>query len=107
MTTSSGYLREGSKSNGLCSTPSIVAPSWLFHETISSVLLVQPPVCALVSVSFLVRLKPDATYSSDIDFASERRYAYVLPSFVNEKLEFTAGSAAVTLAIALVATSRR
>jgi hypothetical protein len=31
----------------------------------------------------------------------------VLPSFVKEKLEFTAGSAAVTLAIALVATSRR
>ena len=38
ITTSSGYLRDGSKSAGLCRTPSIVAPSWLFHDTSSSVL---------------------------------------------------------------------
>ena len=43
----------GSKSAGLCRTPSIVAPSWLFHDTTSSVLAVQLAVCAFMSVSFL------------------------------------------------------
>src|SRR2546425_12707443 len=86
MTTSSGYLRDGSKSNGLCSTPSIVAPSWLFHDTTSSVLVAQFDVCTLVSVSFFacrVRLEPDttdsrgATNTSAIDFGSVPRNATV------------------------------
>jgi hypothetical protein len=68
MTTSNGYLRVGSKSSGLCSTPSIVVPSWLFHDTTSSALVVQPAVCAFMSVSFFV-----FTYTSDIDLESERR----------------------------------
>ena len=53
MTTSSGYLREGSKSAGLCSTPSIAAPSWLFHETTSSEPIAKRAICAFMSVSFV------------------------------------------------------
>src|SRR6185295_14103720 len=88
MTTSSGYLRDGSKSIGLCRTPSIVAPSWLFHETTSSVPVAQLATCAFMSVAFFsggvrpvscgVRLKPDTTYdmyTSDMVFASARRHA--------------------------------
>src|SRR5947209_5837238 len=102
MTTSSGYVRAGSKSFGLCRMPPIAAPSWLFHETTSSVLVIQLAACAFMSVSFFscavrlvsrgVRLKPDATYptnTSDMVFESARRHAYVLPSFVIEKLELT------------------
>src|SRR6266571_6683572 len=99
MTTSSGYLRDGSKSIGLCRTPPIAAPSWLFHETTSSVPVIQLATCAFMSVSFFscgarpgpceVRLRPDATdptsrlepdatyptYTSDMAFASARRHA--------------------------------
>src|SRR6185436_8441763 len=61
-----------------------------------------------MSVSFFGgAVPPPATYSSAIDRASARRYAYTLPSFESEKPECAAGSAGVTFAIALVAASRR
>ena len=44
-------LARASKSIGLCNTPSIVVPSWLFHATTSRVLVVQFEVCAFMSVS--------------------------------------------------------
>src|SRR6266850_4129053 len=101
MTTSSGYLRDRSKSNGLCSTPSIVAPSWLFHDTTSSVLVAQFNVCALVSVSFFarrVRLAPDttdsrgATNTSAIDVGSDPRNATDDPSRESENDDMTTAS---------------
>src|SRR5580765_3529132 len=96
ITTSNGYFFDASKSAGLCRTPSIVAPSWLFHDTTSSVLAVQPAVCAFMSVSFLA-----PTYTSLIVFAPARRHAIVWPSFDTEKLELTVASGAGTFAIAL------
>src|SRR5262249_56428526 len=100
ITTSSQYLRDGVKSTGLWRTPSIVAPSWLFHDTISSVLVVQFAVCAFMPVSFFVccgvRLEPDsaseetgATNTSAIDFASEPRQATFDASREKLKLEPT------------------
>src|SRR3954451_21419680 len=98
MTTSSGYFRAGSKLDGLWRTPSIVTPSWLFHDTTSSVLVVQLAVCELKSVSLRgsVRLKPDATSrtpdatcTSGIVLASAPRYANAAPSAESEKLELT------------------
>ena len=85
ITTSSGYFFAGSKSIGLWSTPSIVAPSWLFHETTSSVLVAQPAVCAFMSVSFFV---------ADIHLGHRRRRrtrsdATVWPSRDSEKPAFT------------------
>src|SRR6185369_11443177 len=97
MTTSRGYFFAGSKSAGLCSTPSIVAPSWLFHDTTSSVPAGQPAVCAFRSVSFF-----DPTNTSAIDVASERSDAIVSPSFEREKLELTVRSTGDTFVIALV-----
>src|SRR6185503_194975 len=94
MTISSGYLRDGSKSTGLCSTPSIVAPSWLFHETTSSVLVVQFDAGALVSVS-LRAVDSDAvgaTNTSAIDLASDPRNATVNPSRANENENVTTAS---------------
>src|SRR3954451_2344307 len=130
MTTSSGYFRAGSKLDGLWRTPSIATPSWLFHDTTSSVLVVQLAVCALKSVSLRgsVRLKPDATsrtpdatsrtvdatsrtldatYTSGIVFASAPRYAYAAPSTDNEKLEPTMRSEGPIFAIDFVCASRR
>ena len=51
MTTSSGWLLPVWKSAGLCSTPSISAPSPLFQRTISTVPSVQPAAWAVMSVS--------------------------------------------------------
>ena len=47
-----GVLREESKSAGLWRMPSIAAPSWLFHETTSSVLVMKGAVCVCMSGSF-------------------------------------------------------
>src|ERR1700745_3294346 len=94
MTTSSGYLRDGSKSTGLCRTPSMVAPSWLFQETTSSVLVFQFDVCALVSVSLraVVSDVTGATNTSASDFGSEPRNATVEPSRDSEKPDITTAS---------------
>src|SRR6476660_2061001 len=51
MTTRSGYFFPAWKPIGLCRTPSMVAPSWLFHETTSSALLAHDAICAVMSVS--------------------------------------------------------
>src|SRR5258706_15949831 len=102
MTTSSGYLRAGSKASCLCRTPSTIAPSWLFHDTTSSALVVQFAVCALRLVSFRV-----PTNTSAIDFASARREAIVAPSFDSEKLELTVWSTDDTFATDFGFGSRR
>src|SRR6185436_8119625 len=116
MTMSSGYLRDGSKFDGLCSTPSIVAPSWLFHEMTSSVLVVKAAVCAFRSVSrraCSVRLEPDATSvsgatkTSGSERASAPRNAMLEPSREKEKLEPTQASADDRRVIALLSGSRR
>src|SRR5438552_14486051 len=125
MTTSSGYLR-GSlvraelapPSTGLCRTPSIVVPSWLFHDTTSSVLVAQLRVCALKSVSLIggvrlaggVRLKPDATSAtntSPIDFASLPINATIEPSCVKLNVDRTDSSDAASRRIVFVAGSNR
>src|SRR6185295_2189317 len=51
MMTRSGYFLPGWKPIGLWRTPSIVAPSWLFHDTTSSALFAHFAVCAVKSVS--------------------------------------------------------
>src|SRR6187431_2872897 len=51
MTTRSGYFFPAWNPIGLCRTPSIVAPSWLFHDTTSSALFAHFAVCAVMSVS--------------------------------------------------------
>ena len=53
ITTSSGYRLPVSNPAGLCRTPSIVAPSRLFHDTTSSDAMDHPDVCARMSVSLL------------------------------------------------------
>src|SRR5947207_12374274 len=105
MTTSSGYLRAASKSAGLCSTPSTVVPSWLFHEITSRVLPIQPAVCAFMSVN--LRAEGSATYTSGIDFGSARRKAAIEPSLESEKPESTTCSLGVIRSIFLFAGSRR
>ena len=97
-----GYLRAGSKLSGLWRTPSMAAPSWLFHDTTSSVLVVQFVVWLFMLVNFLV-----ATYTSAIDFASARRYAIASPSFDSEKPEFTVWSVGEIFVTAFVLGSRR
>src|SRR5215470_15589984 len=109
MTTSSGYLRDGSKSTGLCRTPSMVAPSWLFHETTSSVLVVHPEVCELVSVS-LRAVESDAigaTKTSPSDFGSDSRNATDDPSRDREKLDITTASRGVRRVMLFVSGSSR
>src|SRR6185503_20320972 len=94
MTMSSGYLRDGSKSAGLWRTPSIAAPSWLFHETTSSVLVVSGAVCLFMSVSFLgLASVAAATNTSGTDLASEPRNATREPSREKVKPEPTHASA--------------
>src|SRR5262245_63626067 len=104
MTTSSGYLRDGLKSSGLCSTPSIVTPSWLFHETTSSVLVAQFAACALVSVSLRAEdmRAIGATKTSAIDVGSEPRYATVDPSRESENDDITAASFGASRVVAFV-----
>jgi hypothetical protein len=80
----------------------MAAPSWLFHDTTSSVLVVQFVVWLFMSVSFLF-----ATYSSAIDFASARRYAIASPSLDSEKPEFTVWSTGEIFVTVFVVGSRR
>ena len=47
---SSGYFFDGSKSAGLISTPSIAAPSLLFHEITSRVPTISSAACAVMLV---------------------------------------------------------
>jgi hypothetical protein len=61
MTTNSGYFRLGSNPAGLCSTPSIVAPSRLFHDTISALPTGQPRICRVMSVIAIGRATPAAS----------------------------------------------
>src|SRR5438445_692304 len=108
MTTSSGYLRAGLKSTGLWRTPSIVAPSWLFHDTTSSVLVVQLAVCAVKSVSWRgTCIEAGATKTSAIDFASEARNATRDPSLEKVKLDPTDASAGASRVTVFVSGSRR
>src|SRR5262245_23959725 len=111
ITTSSGYLRDGSKSSGLCSTPSIAVPSWLFHDTISRVLVVHPDVCPFIAVSFFASRSAgpstDATYTSPIDVASAPRNAAVRPSRVTVNADATHASPGVSRTMAFVSGSRR
>ena len=51
MSTSSGYCRSGSNPAGLCSTPSIVVPSVLVHETTSLVPTSQSAIWSVARVS--------------------------------------------------------
>ena len=51
MTHSSGYRFAGSKSAGLINTPSMSAPSLLFHEITSRVPSVKSAACDVMSVS--------------------------------------------------------
>src|SRR6185503_7866223 len=108
MTISSGYLRDGSKSAGLCSTPSMAAPSWLFQETISRVPMAKRASCAFMSVSLTGLASEDgATNTSATDRASAPRKATRLPSRDNEKLEPTQASDGARRAIALLEGSSR
>src|SRR4029077_15887666 len=103
------------KLDGLCSTPSMAAPSWLFQETTSSAPVAQLVVCALKSVSFLavrpgaasVRVSPDATHTSAILLASAPRYAHAAPSADSEKFELTLCSTGPIFTIVFDAGSRR
>src|SRR5436190_6891099 len=108
MTTRSGYFFAASKSAGLCRTPSIAAPSWLFQETTSSVLAAQLRVCALKSVSLRASVNPEpAVNTSLIAVASDERYAIFEPSRVKLKLDWTALPGAPTRAAVFVAGSSR
>src|SRR5438094_4739408 len=116
MTTSSGYFLVASKSSGLCSTPSMVVPSWLFHETISSALVRHFAVCAEKSVSFVGRGACTAPASSVLMFAantsgsdsgSEPTYATVDPSRERLNAVITALSAGARRTTARVCGSRR
>src|SRR2546422_2049801 len=108
MTTSSGYLRRASKSAGLCSTPSIVVPSWLFHETTSRELPTQPVVCAFMSVNLRGDVNvAGATYTSDIVFESAPRNATFAPSREKVKLDPIHSSAGARRVVVFVAGSSR
>src|SRR6185295_12067933 len=108
MTMSRGYLRAGSKSAGLCRTPSIVAPSWLVHETTSRVLVTKPAVCAFMSVSFLgFASVAAATNTSGTERASDPRNATLEPSRESVKLDPTHASAGARRVTVLLEGSRR
>src|SRR6185503_20604018 len=108
MTMSSGYLRDGSKSAGLWRTPSIAAPSWLFHETTSRMLVTRAAVCAFMSVSFFgLASVAAATNTSGTDLASAPRNATRDPSRESVKLEPTHVSAGARRVTALVPGSMR
>ena len=108
MTTSSGYFRPAAKSGGLCRTPSIVAPSWLFHDTTSRVVAVHADVCAFMSVSLRADFKLEGpTKTSAIDFESAPRKAIAEPSRDSEKPDPIHSSAGARRSIALLDGSSR
>src|SRR5258705_8627514 len=108
ITTSSGYLRAGLKSTGLWRIPSIVATSWLFHDTTSSVLVAQFAACAFMSVIRLgLAMVTGATAISAIDLASEARNATRDPSRETLKLDPTDASAGARRVTGFAAGSRR
>src|SRR5262245_34820173 len=84
ITTSSGYFLPGTNPTGLCRTPSIVVPSWLFHDTTSMVPFGHFAVWAVMSVSFrgFSTAATGDTYTSAIVPASLAVYATVRPSGV-------------------------
>src|SRR5215217_1472101 len=94
ITTSRGYLRDGSKSAGLCRTPSMAAPSWLFHDTTSRVPIAKRAICAFMSVSFVgFASVAGPTNTSAIDAASAPKNAAREPSRESVKFEPTQAAA--------------
>ena len=83
---SSAYFFEGSKSAGLINTPSIIAPSWLFHEMSSRVPRVN---CLACSVMF-VRARGEKLFTSEMNISFSEtgelaEKAIRCPSRVREK----------------------